>query len=130
MNRVGVAFIMMLTLTTVLASCTSGSTTHYIDTAELEAAKTELHQAQTAITSCLYDAGRTQLDSAAAAWDGRSGQVKCTIGTEVYDAADYLHVAAFKARYDVDLNGVIATGRNVSWLGIKWDSDARQWAPI
>ncbi len=130
MNRVVVVFLLMLALTATLAGCSSGGTVHYIDKAELEAARTELHQAQTAITACLYEAGRSQLDSAARAWDGRPDQVTCTVGVQAYDAADYLHVAGFKARYDVDVNGDISRGRNVSWLGVRWDAAVRQWAPL
>jgi hypothetical protein len=130
MKGLAVAFVMMIGLATSLGGCSSGGTARYIDTAELEAARTELHQAQTAITSCLYEAGRSQLDSAARAWDGGPGQVTCTAGGQTYDAGDYLHVAAFGAGYDVDVNGVITKGRNVSWLGVRWDSAARQWAPL
>ena len=130
MNRVAVVLVLMMALTATLAGCSSGGTTHYIDKAELEAARTELHQAQTAITSCLYDAGRDHLDSDASAWDGRPGRVRCTVGLDVYDAADYLHVAGFKAAYDVDVNGVITRGRNISWLGVRWDTAVRQWAPL
>lgn len=130
MNRVAVAFILVLTLTSALAGCQSGGTVHYIDKAELEAARTELHQAQTAITSCLYEAGRSQIDSAASAWDGTPGRVRCTVGFDVYDAAHYLHVTAFKATYDVTLDGVITRGRNVSWLGVRWDAVTRQWAAL
>jgi hypothetical protein len=130
MTRFVVVLVLMLALTATLAGCSSGGTTHYIDTAELEAARTEVHQAQTAITSCLYDAGRSQFDSAATAWDGGPGQVRCTVGLDVYDAADYLHVTAFKATYDVSVDGVITRGRNISWLGVRWDTAARQWAPL
>jgi len=130
MARIVGVLALMLALTATLPGCTSGRTTRYIDTAELEAARMELHQAQTAITSCLYDAARSQLDSAARAWDGRPGQVKCTVGTDVYDAADYLHVAGFRATYDVDVSGVITGGHNVSWLGVRWDAAARQWSPL
>jgi len=130
MNRVAAVLVLMMALTVTLAGCQSGGTTHYIDKAELEAARTELHQAQTAITSCLYDAGRSQLDSAATAWNGTPGQVRCTVGLDVYDAAHYLHVAAFKATYDVSMDGVITRGRNVSWLGVRWDAAVRQWAPL
>ncbi|MBM4444365.1 MAG: hypothetical protein FJ020_03555 [Chloroflexi bacterium] len=121
---------MVIGLAASLGGCSSGGTAHYIDTAELEAARTEVHQAQTAITSCLYEAGRAQLDSAVRAWDGGPDQVTCTVGAQTYDAGDYLHVASFKATYDVDLNGVITRGRNVSRLGVRWDPDARQWAPL
>jgi len=130
MNRVVIVFALMAAHSAILLGCASGGTTHYIDKAELEAARTELHQAQTAITSCLYDAGRSRLDSAATTWDGTPGRVRCTAGFDVYDAPDYLHVTAFKATYDVSIDGVITRGRNVSWLGVRWDSTARQWAPL
>ncbi len=128
MKTTVVALILVVALATTPASCTSGGTVHYIDTAELEAAKTELHQAQTAVAGCLYDSGMSQLDSAAWAWDGSPGQVTCTAGIHIYDAADYLHSTAFKATYDVDVNGVIVTGHNVSWLGVRWDNVSKQWA--
>jgi hypothetical protein len=130
MNRVMAALVVALALAATLVGCDTGGTTHYIDKAELEAARTELHQAQTAITSCLYEAGRSQLDLAAGAWDGTPGRVRCTVGFDVYDAADYLHVTAFKAAYDVSIDGVITRGRNVSWLGVRWDAVTKQWAAL
>ena len=93
---------------------------NFFGTGNLEAAKTELHQAQTAIVACMADAGASQLDSAVGGWDGGTGQV--TAGSGAYDAANYLY-GKFKATYDVGKDGTIKQGYPGSWSGIKWGAN-------
>ena len=94
---------------------------NFFGTGNLEAAKTELHQAQTAIVACMADAGASNLTTYGN-WDGGTGQV--TAGGK--DAADYLY-GKFKAIYNVAENGTILSGTSVSWSGIAWDSGNSTW---
>jgi PKD repeat protein len=83
-----------------------------------EAAVVELTQVGTAIQNCLDAAGKTSLDSPVTGWDGSRGEV--VAGGR--DAADYLGVwKTFKATYEVDQDGSIASGTDVSWGCVRWD---------
>jgi PKD repeat protein len=83
-----------------------------------EAANSEYNQARQAVQRCLTAAGKSVLDSPVSAWDGSRGEV--TAGG--IDAADYLGVwKTFKATYDVDVNGKITSGTDVSWGCVFWD---------
>ncbi len=86
-----------------------------------EAAVVELTQVGAAIQGCLDAAGAGKtLDAPAPAWDGRRGMV--TAGGGVIDAADYLGVwKTFKAEYEVDQDGSITSGTDVSWGCVRWD---------
>ena len=101
---------------------------NFFGTGNLEAAKTELHQAQTAIVACMADAGASSLSSSGD-WDGSAGVVTATDGTNTYDAADYIY-GKFKATYTVTANGEITNGVVLSsggWSGIVWDNTTSNW---
>jgi PKD repeat protein len=99
--------------------------THFVTQTILDAAKTELHQAQTAIAACMADAGADQLDAVVIAWDGSPGHVLADSGN--YDAADYLD-GAFNGLYDVDLHGEITNGDPNDWgSSIVWDMGFKNW---
>jgi hypothetical protein len=99
--------------------------TRFVTQTILEAAKTELHQAQTAIATCMADAGAGQLDAVVIAWDGSPGHVLADSGN--YDAADYLH-GTFNGLYDVDLEGKITNGDPNDWgSSIVWDMGFKNW---
>lgn len=83
-----------------------------------EAAVSEVNQARRAIEDCLKAAGKVRLDAAVAAWDGRRG----TVTAGGLDAADYLGIwKTFKATYDVQQDGSIYVGTDVSWGCVYWD---------
>jgi|GEM_PF-3802538 len=83
---------------------------------ELERATAELHEAQTAIATCMANAGITEFNADVTGWDGGPGIVKA--GGD--DAANYLGGKTFKATYDVSKSGDIIHGTSVSWIGIVW----------
>jgi len=83
---------------------------------ELEGAMAELHEAQTAVATCMADAGISAFNADVTGWDGSTGIVKAG----EHDAADYLSGKTFKATYDVAKNGDIIHGTAVSWIGIVW----------
>ena len=89
----------------------------------MDKANKELCYVRMAITVCLADAGTTQLDSAAMAWDGSMGKVTATgAGGSVYDAGNYLQKGmVFRATYDVAQNGYTTDGHSISWKGVEFD---------
>jgi prepilin-type N-terminal cleavage/methylation domain-containing protein len=107
-----------------MASIATLAVTRFIGSGAVEAANTELSQARTAINVCMCDAGVNHLDAAVSGWDGRGGLVLATDVSGVsHDAATYLDGPKFKARYNVDQNGVITGVTDVSWSGVSWATD-------
>ena len=84
-----------------------------------EAANSELNQARQAIKDCKGTANA--LDKFGVGWDGSRGKVMA--GGR--DAADYLGVwKTFKATYDVEQDGTIESGTDVSWGCIWWNPNS------
>jgi prepilin-type N-terminal cleavage/methylation domain-containing protein len=125
-----VELLVVIVILGVLAAVATLAVTRFMGSGNLESAKTELHQAQTAIVACMAEAGASELDAAAADWDGSSGVIEATSGSVTYDAADSLLGATFKALYDVNIDGEIynaslpTTG---GWSGVAWDTDINGW---
>jgi prepilin-type N-terminal cleavage/methylation domain-containing protein len=105
----------------------------------LQAAKTELYQAQTAIISAMAD-GETLLTEPVGdnttEWLGEKQKVWVESGDAVgydtadFDAADYIY-GAFRATYIVNGHGEILSGScnaTGQWgNGVVWDSDLKGW---
>jgi len=99
----------------------------------LQAANTELHQAQTAIISCMAEGETAQL-TAFGDWDGNLNVVKVVVGgvggNVTYDAAEYIY-GLFRATYTVGQDGSITAGACDyvgGWGdGIVWDGSAGNW---
>jgi len=93
----------------------------------LQAANTELHQAQTAIISTMADGETAQLTTSGD-WDGSPSVVTVDSGnvTDPYDAADYIY-GLFRATYTVKQDGSITAGAcdyAGGWGdGIVWGTD-------
>jgi prepilin-type N-terminal cleavage/methylation domain-containing protein len=127
-----VELLVVVAILGVIAAVAVLAVTKFIGKGTLEAAKTELHQAQTAIAACMSDAGSGTLtaNNNTTGWDGSAGEVYCVAGSPAvtYDAHSYLH-GTFKAFYTVDPNGDI-TGIGTSgytWSGIHWDATVGNW---
>jgi hypothetical protein len=102
------------------------------DTSDLQAAKTEMHNAKTAVAACMYEANKATL-TLHAAWDGTSGKVTATIDNgSTVDASSFLN-SAFRATYTFDVNGSLVSATltpapgNTAWTGIKWDPVTLSW---
>jgi len=95
----------------------------------LQAANTELHQAQTAIISAMADGETAQLTTFAP-WDGSPSVITVVVGNVTFDAADYIY-GLFRASYTVEQDGGITAGDpdiTGGWgVGIMWDADADNW---
>jgi PKD repeat protein len=84
-----------------------------------EAANSELNQARGAIQACM---GTAKTLDKYGVWDGKSRGIVVAGGR---DAADYLGVwKTFKAAYDVDVNGDITSGTDVSWACVYWNPNS------
>jgi len=101
----------------------------------LQAANTELHQAQTAIIACMADVGTASLtapaSNATASWNGTSGVVYVNLGgNTTSDAANFVY-GLFKAKYTVNNDGSISGGvcnYTGGWGdGIEWDYTNDNW---
>ena len=120
-----IELLIVVALVGVIAAVVILNVINFSGSGNLQAAQTELHQAQTAIGSCMFGAEESSLGGSASAWDGSSGVVKC--GN--YDAADYLY-GKFKATYDVAEDGSISNGQPLAsggWSGITWDNTTGTW---
>ena len=121
-----VELLVVVAILGVIAAVAVLAVTKFIGTGTLEAARTELHQAQTAVAACMADAGVSQLNISAAAWWGGEQDVIYTVAGSplvTYDAADYVH-GVFEGEYYVELNGDITDGHALDWgSGIVWGAD-------
>lgn len=103
---------------------------------DVAAANTELHNAKTAVTACLFDANTSVL-ATSGAWNGSAGVITAT-GTSdngspvTTDASSYIN-GTFRATYTFDANGDLVSATltpapgNTAWTGIKWDISTRIW---
>ncbi len=121
-----IELLVVIAILGIIAAVVALNIAGFFGRGTLQAANTELHQAQTAIIACMADAEIGQLDAAAPAWAGEADMV--TIGT--YDASDYVY-GPFRAAYDVSLNGTIMDGDETienGWgTSITWDDAYMNW---
>ena len=119
-----VELLVVVVILGVLAAVATLAVTSFIVIGNVEAANTELHQAQTAIVVCMAEAGAAKLDAAVTEWNGTDTPAALTatsLNNAVYNAKDYIHRGtAFKATYNVDIYGNIISGTNVSWGNVTW----------
>ena len=98
----------------------------------LQAANTELHQAQTAIIAAMADAETAQLDcSDGTTWQGETGTITATgANSTQFDAGDYIY-GLFRGIYTVNQDGSIVLGDSNDWGdGIQWDTTNDNWEVV
>jgi general secretion pathway protein G len=132
-----VELLVVIVILGVLAAVATLAVTRFMGSGNLESAKTELHQAQTAVVACMADAGVATLTTTSTTWNGSSGVITAVVGTPpvTYDAATYLMGSAFKAVYTVSTNGEITAGSLTGtligttkpWSGISWSASGKTW---
>jgi len=119
-----VELLVVVVIMGVLAAVATLAVTRFIGSGNVEAANTELHQAQTAIVVCMAEAEAAKLDAAVTKWNGTDTPAALTATSSnntQYNAKDYIHRGtAFKATYNVDIYGNIISGENVSWGNVTW----------
>jgi prepilin-type N-terminal cleavage/methylation domain-containing protein len=106
-----------------LASVVVLAITQFLGSGAAEAANTEVHQAHAAISSCMVEAGATELDIGTPVnWDGSKDVITATsAGGEVYDASASLRGKRLKATYTVTPAGEITGVADQEWSGITWE---------
>jgi prepilin-type N-terminal cleavage/methylation domain-containing protein len=123
-----VELLVVVAILGVIAAVAVLAVTKFIGTGTLEAAKTEFHQAQTAIAACMSDAGSGLLDTnnTGTGWNGECGVITATDGVTTFDACDYVH-GIFKAYYQVQQDGEIVGVGSETWGGVTWNTTIGNW---
>ncbi len=117
-----IELLVVIAILGIIAAVVALNVGQFFGRGTLQAANTELHQAQTAIIACMADAETAQLDAAATGWDGSGEVVEASVTSTntTYDAANYLY-GTFRATYDVSIDGAIEAGAAGDWGdGITW----------
>ena len=124
-----IELLVVIAILGVIAAVVALNVGGFFGRGTLQAANTELHQAQTAIIAAMAD-GQTGQLSSAGVWQGQEGVVYVVVGSEQHDASDYIY-GPLRAAYTVSLNGTITTGDSTidgGWgLGIIWDTGSMNW---
>jgi prepilin-type N-terminal cleavage/methylation domain-containing protein len=127
-----IELLVVIAILGVIAAVVALNVTGFFGRGTLQAANTELHQAQTAIVAAMADAESNSLNGTAPyTWAGED-DVILTVSANgtLFDAADYCY-GPFRARYTVQDDGAITSGNATidgGWgTSIQWDSDYMNW---
>jgi type IV pilus assembly protein PilA len=133
-----IELLVVIAILGVIAAVVALNVGNFFGRGTLQAANTELHQAQTAIIAAMAD-GETGLLTAPSGnstdtWSGEAGTVYVQIGTNTtYDASDYCY-GPFRATYTVNGYGEILSGTcnaTGQWgSGIQWNSAVMNWEAV
>ena len=132
-----IELLVVIAILGVIAAVVALNVGNFFGRGTLQAANTELHQAQTAIIAAMAD-GETGLLSApvgnaTAGWSGEYGTVQVTVGNTTYDASDYCY-GPFRATYTVNGYGEILDGDcsgDGQWgTAIAWNSTVMNWQAV
>ena len=123
-----VELLVVVAILGVIAAVAVLAVTKFIGKGTLEAAQTELHQAQTAITAAMADAGTSILNiSGPTDWFGQEGIIIAVGANTTHDAAEYVY-GTFNAIYEVQPAGDITDGDPNLWgTGIRWSPTEGGW---
>jgi len=138
-----IELLVVIAILGVIAAVVALNVGNFFGRGTLQAAQTELHQAQTAIIAAMAD-GETGLltspsGNATITWSGEAERVWVEEGTTGgydeldFDAQDYVY-GPFRATYVVNGYGEILSGTcnaTGQWgAGIEWDADVANWAAV
>jgi prepilin-type N-terminal cleavage/methylation domain-containing protein len=127
-----IELLVVIAILGVIAAVVALNVTGFFGRGTLQAANTELHQAQTAIVAAMADAETNAINGTAPyEWAGETGVIVCySANMTPYDASDYCY-GPFRAMYTVDEEGAIYLGNATidgGWgTSILWDSDFMNW---
>jgi prepilin-type N-terminal cleavage/methylation domain-containing protein len=132
-----IELLVVIAILGVIAAVVALNVGNFFGRGTLQAANTELHQAQTAIIAAMAD-GETGLlthpvGNLTDTWSGENGTIYVTVGSDTFDASDYCY-GPFRATYTVNGYGEILSatcnGTGQWGTGIAWDSDVMNWAAV
>jgi len=126
-----IELLVVIAILGVIAAVVALNVAGFFGRGTLQAANTELHQAQTSIVACMADAESSQLSGFSTAWSG-GNEVHATASDNItiYYAQDYIY-GPFRAEYDVEQDGSIVGGDPIITNGwgpaIVWDGAYMNW---
>ena len=124
-----IELLVVVAILGVIAAVVALNVSVFFGRGTLQAANTELHQAQTAIIACMADAESSTI-SVAGVWSG--GNEISAVGTDgmTYYASNYTF-GPFRAAYTVTTTGAITSGDSTITGGwgpsIQWNSGFMNW---
>jgi prepilin-type N-terminal cleavage/methylation domain-containing protein len=127
-----IELLVVIAILGVIAAVVALNVTGFFGRGTLQAANTELHQAQTAIVSAMADAETNAINGTAPYyWAGEEDKVVCfSANGTAFDASDYCY-GPFRAKYTVDSEGAITSGNATitgGWgTSIVWDTAYMNW---
>jgi len=125
-----IELLVVIAILGVIAAVVALNIAGFFGRGTLQAANTELHQAQTAIIAAMADAESNNITVAGPDWAGQDSYVEVTGPNGTFDASDYCY-GPFRAEYEVDSTGAIIYGDpNMvgGWGGaIQWSTDYMNW---
>jgi prepilin-type N-terminal cleavage/methylation domain-containing protein len=127
-----IELLVVIAILGVIAAVVALNVTGFFGRGTLQAANTELHQAQTAIVAAMADAETGTINGTGALyWAGQNGTIICYSANGTgYDASDYCY-GPFRALYTVQLDGEITWGNSTITNGwgnsIIWDDAFMNW---
>ena len=120
-----IELLIVVVILGILAAVVALNVTGFMGSGNVEAAKTELHQAETAVTAAMAESGNASITGGT--WDGSANaSAFSNLNT---DPATYVQ-GKFKATYTFLTTGSLdcnTAPTNVTWSGIKWDSGTCTW---
>ena len=130
-----IELLVVIAILGVIAAVVALNVAGFFGRGTLQAANTELHQVQTAVIAAMADAESGLLTApsgnATDTWEGEVGTIYVTVGSETFDAADYLY-GPLRAAYTINGYGEILSGTCIGdgqWgTGIVWDAGVKNWA--
>jgi len=127
-----IELLVVIAILGVIAAVVALNVTGFFGRGTLQAANTELHQAQTAIVAAMADAETNAINGTAPyTWAGEAGVIVCISanGTPC-DASVYCY-GPFRAAYTIEDDGEIISGNATIDGGwgdsIEWDPDYDNW---
>jgi len=129
-----IELLVVIAILGVIAAVVALNVGNFFGRGTLQAANTELHQAQTAIIACMAD-GETGLlttpsGNSTANWSGEADTITVVVGGDTFDAENYIY-GPFRATYTVNGYGEILSGTcdaSGQWgTGITWNAAVGAW---
>ena len=127
-----IELLVVIAILGVIAAVVALNVTGFFGRGTLQAANTELHQAQTAIVSAMADAETNAINGTAPyTWAGEEDVIVCISANGTpFDASSYFY-GPFRAAYTVEDDGEITSGNSTIDGGwgdsIVWDDDYMNW---